>query len=448
MLRRKRLGGALFGVLLAVNAAVIIYHGDPREHAAAPAADGPKRRAHQRRAPGEAAALGVDVTRGFAGRHLDPMVGLRTPGAVQRVEVVKLGSGETVARALGRVGLGGAEVASAIDSLTTVVDFRRLRPGNKLMARLDGAGALVSLGLAKSLAEEVQTTRGPGGWRAERLEIPVETSVTQVVGTVRSTLWESFVGLGEEPALISEFADVFAWEVDFYRDVRVGDAFKMLVEKRYARGKFAGYGSILAAEYKNDGHPLRAFAVRRDDGTVHYYSEAGESLRKQLLKTPLQYGRMTSGFGSRRHPVLGYTRAHNGVDYGVPTGTPVWSVGDGRVVKAGWNNGFGKLIEVSHANGWLSQYAHLSSIDVKVGQRISQKQIIGRTGNTGMSTGPHLHYGLKKNGSYVNPDSQKFERAKALEGPALDNFKKDVARLSLELDRIQLAAGLLATHEG
>ena len=127
--------------------------------------------------------------------------------------------------------------------------------------------------------------------------------------------------------------------------------------------------------------------------------------------------------GKRRHPVLGYTRSHNGIDYGVGTGTPAWSVGGGKVVRAGRHGGYGKLVEIRHANGWLSQYAHLSKISVRVGQRVTQKQIIGKTGSTGMSTGPHLHYGLKRHGAYVNPLAQKFSRGKSLKGQELARYK-------------------------
>ena len=212
----------------------------------------------------------------------------------------------------------------------------------------------------------------------------------------------------------------------------------MLVEKRYAKGKLVSYGRVLAAEYVNGGLAHRAFYFQAKEGTG-YFADNGESCKKLLLKMPLQYGRMTSGFGSRHHPVLGYTRAHNGVDYGVPVGTQVWSVGDGRVVKAGYGNGFGNVVEINHANGWTSQYAHLSAIAVKVGQHVSQKQVIAKSGNTGMSTGPHLHYGLKRNNGYVNPAGQKFDRAEPLKGAELAAFKHEVDKLSSELDRISVA---------
>ena len=456
-------------ILIAVNVGVFLYHGDPRERArsAAPPSQTSatanktwRPRATQRRADASKRAIPtpwasadnlidfysspVIVDDGeiapWAVTSIDPLLGVRSQGPLQRIEMVEIKAGQTLGAALASIGASAVDANAAIASLGGLFDFRKLRPGHKLKARMDDGGKLLALGIIQSVADQVETRRSNDSWKAERIDIPVETVVTTVSGTVHSSLWESIASTGEEPALIAEFADVFAWEVDFFRDVRDGDSYRMLVEKRYAKGKLVSYGRVLAAEYVNAGDTHRAFYFVRDDKTTGYFADNGESCKKLLLKMPLQYGRMTSGFGSRHHPVLGYTRAHNGVDYGVPVGTPVWAVGDGRVVKAGYGNGFGNVVEISHANGWTSQYAHLSSIAVKVGQHVSQKMTIARSGNTGMSTGPHLHYGLKRNNGYVNPAAQKFDRAEPLKGAELAAFKREVERLSSELDRISVAA--------
>ncbi len=465
---KKKVGFGLLLLLGAVNVAVFLYHGDPRERAKAivpqPAsAESPRReRATQRRAEAKDQRLPAVVwadAAAFADFYstpvlvaadpevepwalpgIDPLLGVRTPGPEQRVEIVQLRSGQTVAAALANIGAAPQELATAITALQSLVDFRRLRAGQTLKARLDDGGRLLALSIHQSIAESVEATRTGDVFKAQKIDVPIETVVANVSGTVNSTLWEAIAGRGEEPELIADFADVFAWEVDFFRDVRVGDSYRMLVEKRYARGKLVSYGRILAAEYVNDGSSHRVFYHSSTSGTGGYYGATGESAKKLLLKMPLQYGRMTSGFGSRHHPVLGYTRAHNGVDYGVPVGTPVWSVGDGRVVKAGWGNGFGNLVEIAHSNGWISQYAHLSSIGVRVGQHVTQKMTIARSGNTGLSSGPHLHYGLKQHTRYVNPAAQKFERAEPLKGAELQAFKLEIERLSAELDRITVAS--------
>lgn len=462
----KKWGRWLVAALVLINVAVVLYHGDPRARLPKPTPNG-SGTTHERpgakrtgpRAAVDAATLdgGVSVedlvfdADTWSRDGLDPLLGVRTSGPIQRVETVKLRSGQAPALALASLGVSPADVRAALDSLGKLVDFRRLRPGHKLKASLDHSGRLLALQVKQGATNEVVTARAGDAWNAERVEITIDTVVTRVAGAVNSTLWEAVIGAGEQPAFLAELADIFSSEVDFYRDVRAGDSFRALVEKRYARGNFIGYGRVVAAEYVNSGVVLRGFSFERADGGVSYYDEHGDSLRKQLLKSPLQYGRQTSGFGSRHHPVLGYTRQHNGVDYGVAIGTPVWSVGDGRVVRAGWGNGFGKVVEIAHPNGWTSQYAHLSDIGVRVGERVSQKQIVGKSGNTGLSSGPHLHYGLRKLGGYVNPAAQKFERAKALEGAELEKFKDEVQRRVETLTATNVASeshGAMPRDEG
>jgi len=369
------------------------------------------------------------------------------------VRVARLRNRQTAAGALQATGLESREVAAALTALSGLIDFRRLRPGQEFVAwtgkinEVDGqvdvpadtsADALLALEFAPSPLQRFRAELGAEGWHAEEIPVASRREVLAVVGEIQSSLWNALVGAGERAALVSAFVEIFAWEVDFYSEVFPGDRFRILVEKDYVDDEFVGYGRIVAAEFESPGEERvhRGFLSRRDGSTAAYFDEGGGSMRKQLLKSPLQYGHVTSRFGSRKHPILGYRRNHNGIDYGVPTGTPVWSTGDGRVARAGWHRGFGKLVEIRHANGWLSQYAHLSKILVRTGQRVSQKQYIGKVGSTGMSTGPHLHYGLKRHGSYVNPLAQRFARAKSLTGPARDRFKREIAPLRLALDQL------------
>ena len=337
------------------------------------------------------------------------------------------------------VGIRGEDINAAFTSLSSWVDFRRMRAGDILQVRTDASGTMVGLDVTQGRLEQARTRRGDMGWRGEKLEVSLDTVVAEVQGDVRSSLWDALVTAGESPALVQTLVDIFAYEIDFYTEMHPGDTFRLLVEKRYANGEFLDYGAVTAAEFTTGTVPHRAFAFLGDDGHVAYYDAAGASLRKQLLKAPLRYGAVTSRFGVRRHPILGYTRNHNGTDYGVPVGTPVWTVGDGRVIKAGWHGGFGRLVEVSHANGWVSQYAHLSRIDVKVGQRVHQKQLVGLVGQTGLATGPHLHYGLKKNGRYVNSLAQKFERSSPLAGEQLQAFEEQVNKRLDDLNKMRLA---------
>jgi murein DD-endopeptidase MepM/ murein hydrolase activator NlpD len=321
-----------------------------------------------------------------------------------------------------------------------VFDFKKMRAGDTLKAYVNARGSLQSVFVARGVLEQAQAQRGANGvWAARQVDVTIDTLPQVVSGEVQVSLWEALVGNGEDPRLVSALVDVFAWEIDFYTQVHAGDTFKLLVDKQFANGQFVGYGDISAAEYVESGHVHRAFLYTDEEGNKSYYDEQGQSLRKQLLKVPLQYGHVTSRFGSRMHPVLGYRRNHNGVDYGVPTGTPVWSVGDGRVIKAGFHGGFGRLVEVSHANGWVSQYAHLSRVHVRVGQHVSQKEVVGLVGSTGLASGPHLHYGLLQHGRYLNPLAQQFNRGQSLVGASLQKFSQEIAARIHQLNDVRVA---------
>jgi murein DD-endopeptidase MepM/ murein hydrolase activator NlpD len=200
-------------------------------------------------------------------------------------------------------------------------------------------------------------------------------------------------------------ADVFSGEIDFNSDLQPGDSFRVLVERETREGKLSGYGPILAAEFVNDNRNLKAIRFTPDGGSPGYYDENGRSLKRFFLKSPLKFEpRITSRFSSaRKHPILGYSRAHNGVDYHAPSGAPVTAVAPGVVTMAGWTNGGGRTVKLRHPNGYETEYLHLSAITTRAGNRVGQGDLIGRVGATGLATGPHLHYGLKKNGRYVNP---------------------------------------------
>ena len=375
--------------------------------------------------------------------RLEPLTDVRTPGPIQRAERAVVGEGRTAASALSGGGVGDADTAAILRALSHTLDLRRLRAGDAFTLRFDATGRVLTGELNRGPLEQILFRRSQTGFVAERQRIAIDTVLQEVTGEVRSSLWESLIAAGEDPRLAQQLVDIFAYEVDFYSEVRAGDRFRLLVEKRYAHGQFIGYGDMLAAELMCGRDEHRAF-LSKQNGQSEYFDENGAAMRKQLMRMPLQYGAVTSRFGRRRHPILGYTRAHNGTDYGVPIGTPVWSVGDGKVIRAGWHGGYGRLVEVMHANGWVSQYAHLSRIAVRVGQRIRQRQTVGLVGMTGLATGPHLHYGLKHNGRYVNSLAQRFERAKALSGPSLLAFQAEVKRLLGEMDKMQLAHEPLA----
>ena len=292
-----------------------------------------------------------------------------------------------------------------ISKLTPHVDFNKIRGGTYRFIS-DMGGELVKFLYEKSPTEVYEIEKGPQGYVAQKKEVPLERYLVKVAGEIRSSLFEAMDAAGEEDQLTISFAEILAWEIDFYKDVRKGDRFKVLVEKIYKGDQFIGYGTIHAVEYRGGEKVVRGIRYQGD-----YYDENGNSLRKTFLKAPLQFNRISSRFSqARRHPILGGVRPHYGVDYAAPIGTPVWAVADGTIISVGWCGGFGKQVIVHHVNGYKTCYGHLSRYSpwIRMGVRVRQKQIIGYVGSTGLSTGPHLDYRLIKNGRFKNPLKEVF----------------------------------------
>jgi murein DD-endopeptidase MepM/ murein hydrolase activator NlpD len=257
---------------------------------------------------------------------------------------------------------------------------------------------------------------------------------------VKGPLYTTFDRAGESPHLVTMFVEIFAWDIDFFIDVHPGDTIRLLLEKFVYNGEFIRYGRILAAEYKGDIGTYRAFWYETDDGTVDYFDENGGSLRKAFLKSPLKFTNISSGFGKRVHPILGFSKMHLGVDLAAPRGTPIWAPGDGRVKIAGRRGVSGKLIILRHAQGYETIFAHLHTIapGIRKGVRVRQKQVIGTVGSTGRSTGPHLHYGMKIKGKHVNPFTQSFPPANPVPGFELKGYQRLISPLLERLDEVAL----------
>ncbi len=265
-------------------------------------------------------------------------------------------------------------------------------------------------------------------WTAEKITEPVDIKIMTYAGTVTSSLWESAQRAKMDPNLIAELADIFAWEVDFSREVRVNDRWRLTVEQKLVKGEAIGWGAILAAEYVNGETPYRATLFRLNGEEMGYFSPEGASLRKMFLKSPIRYGRITSKFNMRRfHPILKTRRPHLGVDYGAPVGTPIRAVGDGTIVSAGWSGGGGKVIKLRHNSQYQTAYKHLNGFakGVRSGARVKQGQVIGYVGNTGLSTGPHLHFEFYNAGRYVDPLKKKFPSADPVPTVHLEQFKAE-----------------------
>jgi len=305
-----------------------------------------------------------------------------------------------------------ADTPALIATVASTIDVRRLRAGQpySIDRLLDGRVRRFEyeIDAGQRLLVERAALEGAPRFLATVERIPRQTTVVTIEGDINretNSLTSAIDKAGERIELALGMADVFSGEIDFSSDLQPGDRFRVLVERYTRDGKLSGYGAILAAEFVNDNRKLKAIRFTPDGSSPAYYDENGLSLKRFFLKSPLKFEpRITSRFSSsRKHPILGYAPAHNGVDYYAPAGAPVGSVAPGVVTMAGWSNGGGRTVKVRHPNGYETEYLHLSSIAVRAGERIGQGEQVGRVGMTGLATGVHLHYGLKRNGRYVNP---------------------------------------------
>ena len=339
-----------------------------------------------------------------------------TPVSAAEVEVRvftegELRRGETLARALDRQDLSAQLVHEIAAALRPVFDFRYARAGDRYRLAQDQSGRIVEFEYRRSEWERYQLRRAGETLVPERIEPALEVEQARIAGVISTNLYDAVDALGESGELAHDFAEIFAWDVDFSRSVRPGDEFHILYERRYLKGehaerRYVGAGRILAARYSPVlGEEHSAVYYEQGAGRAGYYRADGSAVERQFLQAPLTYRRISSSYTtSRVHPITGLRRPHLGIDYAAASGTPVWAVANGRVTFRGWLGGLGKAVKIRHENGYESWYGHLSRFpNLALGQHVRQKQVIGYVGSTGLSTGPHLHFLLKKNGQLVNP---------------------------------------------
>jgi murein DD-endopeptidase MepM/ murein hydrolase activator NlpD len=312
-------------------------------------------------------------------------------------------------------GMAGNAAAAVIAAARTVFDPRRLRSSQpfRLSTTVEGVLRYFEYEIdAASFLRIVAENAATGTFRADVLPIPRTRQLVAAAAAINPespSLFEAMETTGESAELTMSLAEIFSGEIDFNTELQPGDRFALAYERftRDDRPGAATYGTIDAAEFHNDGRVLRAIHFTPPDGKPDYFDEEGRSLRRFFLKSPLKFEpRITSRFSSGRfHPVLRFVRAHRGVDYGAPTGAPVVAVASGTVVSATYDNANGRMVRLRHSNGYQTYYLHLSAFaaGIRAGARVDQGQVVGRVGATGLATGPHLHYGLQKNGAWVDP---------------------------------------------
>ena len=317
-------------------------------------------------------------------------------------------AGRPFAAILMGLGIAPGTAAQLSAAAQPVFDLRHLRAGNRLAVGRSVFGDLRAVRYRIDTDRVLYIAPKGGDFHSEIQTIPSETAAAGVAGEIHGSLFEGIIDAGEKPDLAMRLADIFGWDLDFYTDPRPGDTFRVVVEKKkLSNGELGGYGRILAAEYVNGGRPYRAVLFHDPAGNPAYYTPDGKSLKKAFLHSPLKFAApITSHFSnSRFHPILKEYRPHLGIDYGAPTGTPVQTIGDGRVIFAARKGGSGNLVEIQHSNGYTTYYMHLSKILVRDGEHVEQGQRIGLVGMTGLATGPHLDFRIQRHGEFLN-----FER--------------------------------------
>lgn len=384
----------------------------------------------------DAAATEVATIREEAARRAEHLAFTEVYLAHEEREL-RVANGETLAGLLARAGASSDETNAALASIADVYNPRRLRPGQQVSLFFDrrGGGArLTGVAFRSEPGASVTANRTrAGSFAAREVLMPVTFEIARIAAPVETSLYASALALGATDREVAALADAFAYDVDFQRDVRPGDDFEIVFERYYDdEGNTVRTGNMLFVSLES-GRGSRAFYsfIAPGDSRPDWYDAEGRSARRFLMKTPINGARLSSGYGMRRHPILGYSRMHQGTDFAAPTGTPILAAGDGTIARAGPYGGYGNYVRIRHANGYETAYAHMSRFarGMRAGARVRQGQVIGYVGTTGRSTGPHLHYEVLLRGRQMNPMTLRVATGRNLEGRALELFMIERERI-------------------
>lgn len=356
---------------------------------------------------------------------------------------VTVAPGDNLSLIFSRLKLPKTELHDIVSLGDDTAPLKQLKPGQTVRIRVD-EGAIAELVLEMDQLTSLKVSREGGGFRAAQEVIEPEVRVTAATTSITHSLFLDGQKAGLSDAVIMSMTDIFGWDIDFALELRKDDHFSVIYEEIYKDGELVKQDRILAAEFVNQGKRHRAVLYTDDDGRSAYYSENGDAMRKAFLRTPVNFTRISSRFNlSRKHPILNTIRAHRGVDYAAPTGTPIRATADGRIRSVGYGSGYGRTVELQHGDTYSTLYAHLSRFarGLKRGVGIKQGQIIGYVGSSGLATGPHLHYEFRINGVHRNPLTVELPKALPIEQRYLADFREKSAPLLSQLDV------LLARHE-
>lgn len=398
------------------------------------------------------AAFGTAPTTAEIAPILRPVVEELARPAIEPIDIAadvfvreeRIQRGDTVAALLSRLGTDSDQTLAYLRSERRADPiFRQMSPGKAVTARVSRDGTLLSLLFplngGKDLALAVERDEA-NQYRISEQAMPLETHILMKSGEIRYSLFGATDAAGIPDSVATQLADIFGGDIDFHRDIRKGDRFSVIFESVSHLGKMVRTGRILAAEFVNDGHIYRAVWFEGSDGKSGYYTADGKNIRKTFLRSPLEFSRVTSGFsGSRFHPVLKERRAHRGVDFGAPIGTRVRATGDGIVEVAGRQGGYGNLVILRHQSQYQTIYGHLNGFaaGIRKGARVSQGDVIGYVGTTGISTGPHLHYEFRVGGVHRNPLAMVLPAAPPLAADQMARFRGSTQGVLARLDEIR-----------
>jgi len=348
-------------------------------------------------------------------------------------------NGDTMLSMLTDRGIPQEEAIDIVQTMKKLYNPARLSVGQSLEINFDKKRktSINNLSIAVSPLKTISIYRtAKNSFAGKEVKSQLFVSTARAGGVINSSLYQTAVNSGLPSSMISEVINALSYDVDFQRDIHEGDEIDVVFERLHTdKNVTAGYGKILYISLKLDDRELTLYRHISKEGFAGYYNAKGESVKKALLKTPINGANITSSFGMRMHPILGYSKMHKGVDFGALTGTPIYAAGDGIVEEAGRKGGYGNYVRVKHSSSYATAYAHTSRFakGIKTGAKVKQGQVIAYVGSTGSSTGPHLHYEVLQNGNHVNPSGVKFRTGQTLGGREMAEFKKNLQKVKTAL---------------
>jgi murein DD-endopeptidase MepM/ murein hydrolase activator NlpD len=377
------------------------------------------------------------------------------PDLEPRRETVVLEKGSNLMATLTATGLERTSAYNAIEALRDVFNPRKLRAGQEfdLVYAADGQDDIELLDQMSFQPDPetiVSVSRTDDGYQASSDKIELTPARNVASGTIEQSLFLAAERNGVPIPVLMELIELYSYEVDFQRDIQPGDSFEIMYQElKNDAGERVRFGDVLYASMTLSGHEVRLYSYTDSTGETDFYNQKGESYRRALMRTPINGARLSSGYGKRKHPILGYTKMHKGIDFAAPVGTPIFAAGNGTIAKIGRNGGYGNYIQIRHNDSYATAYAHMKGFakGLKQGSRVKQGDIIGYVGTTGRSTGPHLHYEILQNNTQVNPIRVKMPSGKTLKGDELNRFLADSDVLRKQYAELSIGNRKIASAE-